>query len=190
MTKTIYRAASSLNGFLADGEGSMDWLFAVDQPEPYHQGHFLDGITVLVQGSKTYEWMLEAEGVLERPGRWREFYGNRPAFVFTNRDLPRPDGADVRFVCGEPGAVYPQLVEAAGDKDIWLMGGGDLAGQFFDANLLDEVQVAIAPVTLDAGAPLLPRFIQSDRLNLRSAEQLAQFAHLTYEVTRWQPNPS
>jgi dihydrofolate reductase len=68
------------------------------------------------------------------------------------------------------------------------MGGGELAGQFFDANLLDEVQVTIAPVTLEKGAPLLPRFIQSDRLSLRSAEQLAQFAHLTYEVIRWEPD--
>ncbi len=58
------------------------------------------------------------------------------------------------------------MVAAAGDRDIWLMGGGDLVGQFDDAGLLDHITATIAPVTLGAGAPLLPRDIRSDRLTL------------------------
>ena len=54
-------------------------------------------------------------------------------------------------------ALHPELIAAAGGKDVWVVGGGDLAGQFADAGLLDEVMVSIAPVTLGAGCPLLPR---------------------------------
>ena len=52
------------------------------------------------------------------------------------------------------------MVGAAGDRNVWIVGGGDLAGQFADAGLLDEVIVSIAPVTLGGGAPLLPRRIE------------------------------
>jgi dihydrofolate reductase len=61
--------------------------------------------------------------------------------------------------------VHEQLVAAAGDRNVWIVGGGDLAGQFADAGLLDEVLVMTAPVTLGGGAPLLPR-----RLELRLEE--------------------
>ena len=74
------------------------------------------------------------------------------------------------------------MVEAAGDKNIWLMGGGDLVGQFADAGLLDRIIATVAPVTLGAGAPLLPRDIRSDRLTLESVKQNGQFAELVYAV--------
>jgi dihydrofolate reductase len=71
---------------------------------------------------------------------------------------------------------------AAGDRNIWLVGGGELVGQFADAGLLDEIIAGVAPVTLGAGAPLLPRRLLSDRLTLTSVRQEHQFAYLTYEV--------
>ncbi len=71
-----------------------------------------------------------------------------PTWVFTHRDLHAPDGADVQFVQGDVRAVHAEAVAAAKDKDVWVIGGGDLAGQFADAGLLDEVWVQYAPVTL------------------------------------------
>jgi dihydrofolate reductase len=61
------------------------------------------------------------------------------------------------------------MLTAARDKNIWLMGGGDLVGQFHDQGLLDEVIVQIASVTLGHGAPLLPRRITAPPLKLLSA---------------------
>ena len=66
-------------------------------------------------------------------------------------------GADIRFTQAEVPDVHAEMVAAAGDRDVWIVGGGDLAGQFADRGLLDEVVVSIAPVTLGSGAPLLPR---------------------------------
>ncbi|WP_324192027.1 dihydrofolate reductase family protein [Nocardia puris] len=71
---------------------------------------------------------------------------------------------------------------AAGGRTVWIGGGGDLAGQFADAGSLDEVIVGVAPVTLGAGAPLLPRRLLSDRLRLVDVEKAGQFARLTYRL--------
>jgi dihydrofolate reductase len=121
---------------------------------------------------------------LAHPEKWRDFHGDRPTFVFTTRDLPVPDGADIRFVRGAVTDALPAIRSAAGDGDIWIVGGGDLAGQFLDAGELDAIALSVAPVALDGGAPLLPRRIESDRLRLVSAEAHGQFARLLYEVVK------
>ena len=75
------------------------------------------------------------------------------------------------------------MVAAADGKNIWLVGGGELVGQFADAGLLDEILLDVAPVMLGAGAPLLPRRIDSQRLTLVRAEEVGGFAFLTYSVS-------
>ena len=92
----------------------------------------------------------------------------RSCWVFTNHDLPVVPGAPITFTRGDVAAVHGEMVAAAGGRNVWIVGGGDLAGQFADAGLLDEVIVWIASVTLGAGAPLLPR-----RLELRVEEARA-----------------
>ncbi|MBG6216893.1 dihydrofolate reductase [Arthrobacter sp. CAN_A6] len=184
MTRTIFSTATTLDGYIADESNSLDWLFAVDSPDPQDHLDFLAGVGVLVEGSTTYEWVLREERLLENPGKWREYYGDRPTFVFTSRNLPVPAGADVHCVSGPVHEFFPTLQVAAAGKDIWVVGGGDLAGQFLDAGLLDEIQLFVAPAALASGAPLLPRRIGSDRLTLRSAEQRGQFAYLVYDVAR------
>ncbi|MDN6429932.1 MAG: dihydrofolate reductase family protein, partial [Propionibacterium sp.] len=72
--------------------------------------------------------------------------------------------------------------EAAAGGDIWVVGGGALAGQFLDADALDVIALSIAPVALPAGAALLPRRVGADRLRLVSARAAGQFARLVYEV--------
>lgn len=177
MSRTVYYTAASLDGYLADERNSLEWLFGVENADPPYYVGFMDSIGCLVEGSTTYEWVLEHGEA--------DYYGARcPTFVFTTRRLPRPDGVDLRFVSGAVRDVYPELVRAAAGRDIWVVGGGDLAGQFLDADLLDELQISVAPVTLAAGAPLLPRQVPSSRLRLRTVEQQGQFAHLVYDVVK------
>jgi dihydrofolate reductase len=73
------------------------------------------------------------------------------------------------------------MVDAAGERNIWIVGGGDLAGQFADAGLLDELLVSIAPVTLGAGAPLLPRRIE---LRLDEIGRNGDFVSARFSVMR------
>jgi dihydrofolate reductase len=180
--RIVYDTATSIDGWIADPDGSLTWLFEVEGGDDPDEGLFPGGASVLVEGATTYEWLLREEDVLAHPEKWRDFHGERPTFVFTSRDLPRPDGADVRFVRGAVSDVLPELREAAGDGDIWVVGGGDLAGQFLDAGVLDEIAVSVAPVALGGGAPLLPRRALSDRLRLVRVQQVGQFARLVYAV--------
>jgi dihydrofolate reductase len=185
MPRTIFYTATTLNGFIADDADSLEWLFAVPGGEggdSDFQG-FLSGIGVLVQGSSTYEWVLRQEDLIDHPEKWPAYYGSRPTFVFTGRELPSVEGADIRFVRGEVSGAWPAIREAAGERDVWIVGGGDLAGQFADAGLLDELRVSVAPATLTSGKPLLPRDLGADRLTLTHVRRAGAFAELTYAVT-------
>jgi dihydrofolate reductase len=181
MTRIVFDTAVSIDGFIADSDNSLAWLFAVPGGEPD-----LDLLparaTVIVEGSTTYEWILAETDVLTDPAKWQEVSGRRVTYVFTTRRLPVPDGADVRFLRGPVADALPVIREAAGTGDVWVVGGGDLAGQFLDAGALDELAITVAPVMLGAGAPLFPRRVESDRLQLRSASVHGPFARLVYDV--------
>lgn len=181
---TIFHTATSLDGFLATADHSLEWLFEVEGGGPSDTtfDDFMAGVGAMAMGSATYEWLLEQESLVDHPAKWRDWYADRPAWVFTTRDLPVVVGADIRFTRDAVAAVHGQMVDAAAGRDVWLMGGGDLVGQFDDLGLLDRVVATIAPVTLGGGAPLLPRDIRSERLQLVSVTQRGQFAELVYDV--------
>lgn len=187
MTRFVYATATTIDGFLADDANSLDWLFVVDggQESLSDLDVFVQGVGVMVEGSTTYRWVVEHEGLMGAPGKWQEFYGDRIAYVFSSRaDLPLVPGADIRVVSGPVIGHLPAIREAAAGQDVWLMGGGDLVGQFDEAGALDEVWLSVAPVTLGSGAPLLSRRIESDRLRLAGVAQTGQFASLKYKVRR------
>lgn len=184
MTAVIFHTATTLNGFLADDQDSLAWLFATPGAAEAESDFstFLDTVGVLVMGSTTYEWVVDHEELLSQPQKWTEIYGDRPTWVFTSRDLPRIEGADVRFARGDVAAQWPEIRRAAAERVVWIVGGGDLAGQFADAGLLTEIRISVAPATLPAGRPLLPRRIGPDRLRLESVTRAGQFAELRYAV--------
>jgi dihydrofolate reductase len=90
----------------------------------------------------------------------------------------------VRFVQGEVTVVHEEMMRAAAGKNVWIVGGGELVGQFADQGRLDEILLGVAPVTLGAGAPLLPRRLTAADLTLTRVEQDGQFALLSYALAR------
>ncbi|MEU1623348.1 dihydrofolate reductase family protein [Streptomyces sp. NPDC005722] len=180
MTRTRYFTATSLDGFIADADNSLDWLFEVEGEGFARFTAFFAGVGAFAMGATTYEWILEHDRLLERPGKWAEYYGTTPAWVFTHRELPAVPGGDVTFVRDDVRPVHDAMTVAAGGRDIWLVGGGELVGSFADHGLLDDLVLGVAPVTLGAGAPLLPRRLTAARLRLTGVEQVGQFAYLTY----------
>jgi len=181
MTRTQYYTATSLDGFIATTENSLDWLFtrAQDQDGPMNYGEFIADVGAVAMGSTTYEWIIEHES----KGGQVEFTWpyDQPCWVFTHRELSAVPNADIRFVRDNVAGAYAEMVEAAGDRNVWIVGGGDLAGQFADAGLLDDVFVYIAPVTLGAGAPLLPRQLE---LKLEEVARNGDFTCARYSVAR------
>ncbi len=182
--KTQYYTATSLDGFIADPNNSLDWLFQFDEGGDSDYPDFIRDVGALCMGSTTYEWILNYEKLLG-PGSTKSWPYDQPTWIFTSRKLPTIPGADIRFVKGDVRPVHAEMVAAAGGKNVWIVGGGELAGQFFDHGLLDELIVTIASVTLGAGAPLLPRVISRPPLRLVSSRIYGEaFAQLTYAVPR------
>jgi len=184
--KTQYYTAASLDGFLADANNSLDWLFQFADGPGEDYAKFVAAVGAIAMGSTTYEWLLEHE---IRPGTEQEkpWPYEQPVWVFTTRELHVIPEADIRFVSGDVRPVHAAMMAAAGGKNIWLVGGGELVGKFYDHGLLDEICVTFAAVTLGGGAPLLPRRIVTPPLRLVSVERYAGvFAQVVYEVLKQQ----
>jgi dihydrofolate reductase len=179
--RTQYYTAATLDGFIADANHSLDWLFQFGESGTDDYPEFISAVGALAMGSSTYEWVhrhLAHEDA--EPHSWPY---TQPTWVFTTRDLPRIDGADVRFVRGDVRPVFEAMTAAAPGRNIWIVGGGDLAGQFHDHGLLDELIVTIASVTLGSGKPLLPRAITTPPLRLVSVQTYGTaFVQLRYAV--------
>jgi dihydrofolate reductase len=182
--KTQYYAASSLDGFIATPQHSLDWLFQFGEGPGGDYPAFIAAVGAIGMGAHTYEWIL-AHHILPGADRPQPWPYTQPTWVFTSRELPTVPSADVRFVRGDVRPVHAEMVRAACGKNVWVVGGGELAGQFHDHGLLDELIVDVASVTLGAGAPLLPRMIASPPLRLVSARVNGQaLVQLTYEVPK------
>jgi dihydrofolate reductase len=185
VSRIVYATATSLDGYLADAEGSLDWLFAVDGGDlAIAEGQaFMAGVTVQVEGSTTYRWVVEHEQLVEHPEKWQKFYGDRTTFVFTSRaDSPVVRDADVEFVSGPVATHIDRILDAAGGGDVHLVGGGALAAQFAEAGHLDAIHLSVAPVTLGSGASLFPTYFDSSRLQLTAVHQTGQFVRAEYDV--------
>lgn len=180
--RTQYYTAASLDGFLATEDDSLDWLFPLGDVNDTSYPQFIQQVGALAMGSSTYQWLLRH---VVRPdaapaGAWPY---RQPTWVFSSREQPGIAGADIRFVRGDVRPVFEQMRAAANGLNLWLVGGGDLVGQFHDAGLLDEIIVQIGSVTLGSGKPLLPRRITSPALRLVSVQRFGDgLAELRYAV--------
>jgi dihydrofolate reductase len=181
MTRTIYYVSSSLDGFIAGPDDSLDWLYEID-PGDRDVTRFVSEVGAIGMGAATYECVLRDSELLEHPERWQEAHSGRPVWVFTHRTLPGVPGADIRFVSGDVRPVHQDMVGAARGRNILIAGGGSLATAFADAGLLDEMLIAVAPVMLAAGKPLFTGRLTAAQLTLSKAEQVGQLVYLMYQV--------
>lgn len=185
MTRTRYYTATSLDGFIADPANSLDWLLTrkSDDDGQLSLREFTAHVGAMAMGSTTYEWILDHEAADGAPADdaaagWT-WPPEIPCWVFTHRQLRVVPSAPIFFTSADVRSTHEEMVAAAGDRDVWIVGGGDLAGQFADVGLLDDVLVSIAPVTLGGGAPLLPRRIE---LALEEAGRNGDFVVARFSV--------
>ena len=148
-----YQVAASLDGFIAAEDGSYDWI-PMDPDIDF--AALFEQFDTLVMGRKTYETMQGYEGGIDETG----VYGKR-TIVFS-RTLTDPRHPKVEVVADGAAEMVKRLKDEPG-KDIWLFGGGNLFRQFLDAGIVDSVEIAVVPVLLGSGIPLLP---PGDRKNL------------------------
>lgn len=175
MTAYRFYTATTLDGFIADDHDSLDWLLTqpIDEHGPMNYEDFFADIGALAMGYTTYQWVVDHEVAGPRPWPY-----DLPSYVFTHRELD-PVAKNIHLVSGSPQDHRTTLESAAGGKDVWLVGGGDLAAQFARAGMLDEVMLSIAPVFLGAGRPL---FTDAFDLELQEYDRNRAFLCARYAV--------
>lgn len=194
MATTAYYCASSLDGYIAESDDSLDWLLGyrgtfedeAAEPDPMSEGGayegFYEGVRALVAGSTTYEWILDHLDVAGG-GQWP--YRGKPFWVLSSRELrlPEGEGVDVRIVDAPMGELYDEMAAAAGDGVLWVVGGGGVASQFADEGHLDEVHVTVVPVVLGAGKRLFERRLPSGSMQLAGTRTFKNgMVELRYEI--------
>lgn len=137
-----YQVAVSLDGFIAGPNGEYDWI--VMDPSIDFNALYKEFDTV-VMGRKTYDATAAQGGGGAMPGL--------DVLVFS-RTLPPATSPGVRILNDDPGAVVAELKKKPG-RDIWLFGGGSLLRSLLDAGVVDTIEVAVMPVLLGAGIPLV-----------------------------------
>jgi dihydrofolate reductase len=166
MMRSVYYCAMSLDGYIAESDDTLEWLIHYEPvapptgvevvgPEfPGSYDAFYEDVGAMVSGSVTYEW------VLAHVDEWP--YAGKPFWVLTSRQgLAVPDDQDVRF-----NGSFEEMLQSAGDRKLWIVGGGGVASQFAEAGLLDEVIVTVVPVALGSGKPLFDRRLPGGPMQL------------------------
>lgn len=147
---TVYFTASSLDGYIVDEADSLDWLTsrAIDPDGPFSYEKFIESVGALVMGSATYEWLVR-----NQPGAWMY---EQPSWVMTHRPHIIAEEHPVRTFEGDARQLHPTLTADAAGKDVWVVGGGEVAAQFAAAGLIDEMIVTYTPCSLGGGSGVLP----------------------------------
>lgn len=158
MQNVVLSVAVSLDGYIARPDGAVDWLFMDPEIMP-EMSKFFKTVGVVIMGRKTLDVALALGG-------GKMGMGKMPCYVFS-RSQPQGKRAGVEYVRGSPAALVNELKQKLG-KDIWLMGGGELAREFLRENLVDRIDLGLMPVLLGEGIPLFPSGFPEQHFTLAS----------------------
>ena len=142
MTALSVFIASSLDGYIADADGGLDWLLAADRAdEDYGYDTFIAGMGGVAMGRGTYDYIAHIEPLP---------YGDRPLFVFTHRSAPAREGV----IFWEHTAAEALAAWQGSRLQHVYVDGGQLISQFLTAGLIDDFTITIVPILLGSGRPL------------------------------------
>ena len=172
--KVVMFIATSLDGYIATENDSLDWLFKVEGEGDNGYSEFYETVDTVIMGRRTYDWLMEQE--------MEDFpYEGKECYVFSR--TVSQDNENVKFFSGDVVDFTNQLKNKEG-KNIWVMGGGDLLHSFINNKLVDEMIITVSPVLIGKGIPLFKELDFETELTLKSINRFNQFAELRYEVKR------
>jgi dihydrofolate reductase len=183
-SRVTIHMASSLDGFIARKDGSVDWLETSDEfaggesMDPAFVEAFLKTIDCYVMGSRTYETALsfEAKGL-----GWA--YGDKPTFVLTHRELPRTRGT-VEFYSGDLARFVTERLRPT-FRNIWFVGGSVVSAEGLRLGLADEVRYSILPILIGDGIKFFEKLDKDVALHLAAVKAYASgMVELRYEVRK------
>ncbi|MEO9965802.1 MAG: dihydrofolate reductase family protein [Reichenbachiella sp.] len=166
--------ATSIDGFIARKDGSLDWLDDIPNPDKLDYGYFkfYDSIDTLLMGRKTYNEVLGFGVEWPYPDSKTYVISSGPVDIKTENTfyIQKPLAETVKALMTEPG------------KDIWVVGGGELISSMLSLDLIDEMLITITPVILGAGIPLFPSQPKETKFDLINTEAFdTGFVNLTYK---------
>ena len=173
MFEVIYYVASSLDGYIAAADGSVDWLSRFHTGgEDHGAGDLEASVDALLLGSHTYEFALKL-------GQWPS--PGKPSWVFTGREL-RILHSSITLTAQSPREVI-ELLTSRGLRRAWLMGGGKLAASFHADQLISRYIISVFPVLLGSGIPVFaPHASAPNTLRFVAAKPFRSgIVQLTYE---------
>lgn len=164
--------ASSLDGYIATKDESLEWLYNVEGEGDNGFSEFYETVDTVLLGKRTYDWVMKQD-IEEFP------YKNKECYVFTRSSIE--DTEDVKFVNNNVTEFVDKLKSQDG-KNIWIVGGGELLHSFIQEKLVDELIITVAPSLLGKGVPLFREGDYQLDLSLKRMRSFNQFVELHYEV--------
>ncbi|MCI9546371.1 MAG: dihydrofolate reductase [Lachnospiraceae bacterium] len=174
MRKVVLFIAMSLDGYIADRNGKVDWLDSQDETTDAEHAYseFTNTIDTVIMGWKTYAQVTTELS----PSQW--VYDDFTSYVITHRQKTSTE--KIKFVSESPADLVKRLRERTG-KDIWICGGASIAQQLMDADLIDRFHLSIIPTVLGDGVRLFGSRRQELRLRLLCAQSYNGITEVIYE---------
>lgn len=170
--KLILYIATSLDGYIATEDDSLEWLFKIEGEGDNGYSEFYKTVDTILIGRRTYDWVIDKEK--------GEFpYKNKKCYVFSKSISGKNE--NVEFINCDIVEFTNKLKEEVGGN-IWIVGGGNLLHFFIKERLVDEFIITIAPTLIGRGIPLFKEFDFEFELKLKDIRRFNQFAELHYEL--------
>ncbi len=174
MRKVSLFIAMSLDGYIADKKGGVDWFNGQDSGTETEDGYstFIQDVDTVLMGWNTYHQIVTQLS----PDQW--VYPDQTSYVFTHRQLPPTD--NIHFSSQAPWKILQQLKKQAGKK-IWICGGRNLIRQLMEKDLIDEYNISVIPTILGSGIPLFHQHPEELKLKLVHVKTYNGIVELLYE---------
>lgn len=170
--KLILYIATSLDGYIATEDESLEWLFKTDGDGDNGYSEFYRTIDTILMGRRTYDWIIN-----EEKGDFP--YKNKKCYVFSKSICDK--NKYVEFINSDI-VEFTNKIKAAEGENIWIVGGGNLLHFFIKERLVDEFIITVAPTLIGRGIPLFKEVDFETELKLKRIRQFNQFAELHYEL--------
>ncbi|MDQ0482954.1 dihydrofolate reductase [Alkalihalobacillus hemicentroti] len=166
--------ATSVDGYIATENDSLDWLFRSEPEGDAGYGEFYDTVDTVIMGSRTYDWVME-----QVEGKYP--YEGKESYVYTSR--LEKNTSDITFTSEKSSTLIDRIKKVDGGT-IWVVGGGVLINEFLQNNLIDEFIISIAPALIGKGIPLFKNSEMEHNLELTDVRRYGQFAQLHYSIKK------
>ena len=170
--KLFLYIATSLDGYIATEDDSLEWLFKTEGKGDNGYSEFYNTVDTILIGRRTYDWIIEKE-----KGNFP--YKNKECYIFSRSKSGKNE--NVEFI-NQDVVEFTNKIKRLDGGNIWLVGGGNLLHSFIKERLVDEFIITIAPTLIGHGIPLFKKNDFELELKLKNIRKLNQFVELHYEV--------